>query len=255
MLPFVVLAGGLRHALVDRLLLVVALAVVCFGLSSGTCRADFVVFTPPPGDANELKLFNSVAVKDVMSFTGSVGMQKGGFPVLIQAGSAMDVTIDSGAGFATIKPDHGLLTTLTFTPQDIPGFKGNTIFNDFATNGQLVGPKGNADEMFSLSVVALEPDGSTKTIPFGPFTIKADSNGAFPFDFAVMGINGETIQSVTFSADNGIKESKQTEFSLAPNGPPPLVGAVPAPPSAILLGMGAVAVLFGLSRRGRVAAA
>jgi hypothetical protein len=189
---------------------IVGLALLCFGAATGACRADFVLYTPTPSSQTELKLYNSVPAKGVMSFTGSVGMQSGGFPVLVQAGSAMDVTIDTGAGFATIKPDTGLLTSLTFTPQS------NTVFNDFATNGQLQGPTGSASETFSLSVVAREPDGTNKTFVFGPTTIKADSNGAFPFDYAVIGLNGETIQSVTFSAPDGIKESKQTEFSLAP---------------------------------------
>jgi hypothetical protein len=197
----------------------VALALLCFVVTSGTCRADFIMYTPTPSDKTELMLFNQTAVKNVMSFTGSVGMQSGGIPVLVQAGTAMDVTINSGAGFATIKPDTGTLTSLTFTPQTFNGIPGNKLFIDFATNGQLAGP-GKTPETFTLSVVALEPNGTTKTFTFTE-TIQANSNGAYPFDFAVIGQNGETIQSVTFSAPNGIKESKQTEFSLAQAVPEP----------------------------------
>ncbi len=165
--------------------------------------------------------------------------------MLVQAGSLVDVTINTGAGFATIKPNTGTLNSLTFTPQDFAGMAGNTIFNDFATNGQLAGgPPGNTQETFNLTVVAREADGSNKTFMFGPVTINANTNGSFPFDFAVIGSNGETIQSVTFSAPNGIKESKQTEFSLAPGVQQP--AAVPEPATLLLVLSG----LAPLSLRG-----
>jgi hypothetical protein len=150
----------------------------------------------------------------------------------------MNVTIDTGAGFATIKPDTGTLTSLTFTPAS------NTTFEDFATNGQLVGP-GNKPETFTLTVV----DQLGKSFSFTQ-TIQANSNGAYPFDFAVIGTNGETIQSVTFSAANGIKESKQTEFSLAP-----AVVAMPEPSTMGLTLSGLASMgLFGLRHLRRRAA-
>src|SRR5712692_7750941 len=96
---------------------VVGLALLCFGAAPGTCRADFVLYTPTPSDKTEVKLYNSVAASNVRSFMGSVAMQRGGVPVLVTAGNAIDVTIDTGAGFATIKPHTGLLTSVTFTPQ------------------------------------------------------------------------------------------------------------------------------------------
>src|SRR5262249_49849643 len=182
-----------------------ALTLLWFGTAPAPCRADFQLFTPKPNDKTELMLYNSTALKSVTSFTGSVGAQSGGFQVLVTAGSAINVTLDTGAGFATIKPDTGTLTSLTFAPKNI------TAFSDFATNGQLDGPKGSSQETFTLTVY----DQVGKAFSFGPITIKADSNGAFPFDFGVISLNGETISKVVFSAPDGIKESKQTEFSLA----------------------------------------
>src|SRR6476660_3369563 len=70
---------------------------------------------------------NDATVKDVSTFTGTVGGH---------AGTAVTVTtignIDSGAGFSTITPiKGGTLTDLTFTPAD------DTLFTDFSFRGQL----------------------------------------------------------------------------------------------------------------------
>jgi hypothetical protein len=220
--------------------MVVAMTLTWLGIAPATCRADFMITTPMKGgpDPNELMLFNSNANMGAHSFTASVGQQSGGPAMLVTAGTGQ--TMDSGAGFANIKPDGtGLLTSVTFTPQSFAGIAGNKLYNDFGTNGQLVGPTGAAQEKFTLTVVALEPDGkTTKTFTFDE-TIKADSNGAFAFDFEVTGINGETIQSVTFAAPNGIKESKQTEFSLAPG----VVIPEPASMTLVLCGL----ACFGLA--------
>ena len=105
---------------VKRLLRCTILPVALCGflLLPGTGRASFVLITDTSGLTTE-KLFNSAAYKDVNSFVGSVGTQSGGFPVTVTAGQAMDVTVDTGAGFATIKPSSSSpspLTSLTFTP-------------------------------------------------------------------------------------------------------------------------------------------
>src|SRR6476660_10063562 len=55
---------------------------------------------------------NDAAVKDVSTFTGTVGGHTGTAITVDTIGN-----IDTGAGFATIKPTSGaLLTSLTFTP-------------------------------------------------------------------------------------------------------------------------------------------
>jgi hypothetical protein len=184
-----------------------ALAVIWLGLSPGTGQAGFVLFTPNPNSKDEFKLFNDEAHKNVTSFTATVGNKT---PDLV------DVTtvgaVDTGAGFANIKPaDNSIvLKSVTFTPRD------PNKFNDFATNFQLDGPKGSSQETFTLTVV----DNFGATFSFTQ-TVKADKNN-FPFDLAVIADTaGEFIKSVTLAAADGIKESKQTEFSLGASVPEP----------------------------------
>jgi hypothetical protein len=230
---------------VKRLLRCTILPVALCGflLLPGTGRASFVLITDTSGLTTE-KFFNSAAYNrpGVHSFMGSVGSQSGGYPVTVTAGAGQAVTVDTGAGFATIKPDVGLLTSLTFTPTD------DTLFNDFVTNGQLQGA-GNTPETFSISVT----DQNGVVWSFGPITINAHTNGSFPFDIGVVSNDGGTIKSVTFAAPNGIFESKQTEFSLAPG-----VSPTPTPePSTMALALSGLvgAGLAGLRRLRRQKAA
>jgi hypothetical protein len=223
---------------------IVPVALCAFLMLPGTGRASFVYITNPSGLTTEM-LFNSAAQHNVNSFVGSVGAQSGGIPVTVTAGQAMDVTIDTGAGFATIKPSSSSpspLTSLTFTPTD------DTLFNDFVTNGQLQGA-GNTPETFSISVT----DQNGVVWSLAPITIHANTNGSFPFDIGVVSNDGGTIKSVTFSAPDGIKESKQTEFSLAPGASSP---AVPEPSTMALVLSGLVSAgIAGLRRLRRPQAA
>jgi hypothetical protein len=207
-------------------------------LLPATGRASFVLITNTSGLTTE-KLFDSVAYHGVNSFVGSVGAQSGGPPVTVTAGVGSTVTVDTGAGFATIKPESGLLTSLTFTPTN------PTLFGDWVTNGQLDGPRGGLAVTFSIS--ATDQNGVTTT--FNNLQAQTNSNGNYPFDIGVLGTGGSTIKSVTFSADNliggvhyGIKESKQTEFSLAPS-------PVPEPSTMALALSGLVGFGFAGLRR------
>jgi hypothetical protein len=188
-----------------------ALAVIWLGLSPGTGQAGFVLFTPNPNSKDEFKLFNDKAYKNVTAFTAIVGKSM----------DLVDVTtvgaVDSGAGFANIKPANNsiLLTSVTFTPH-------NSKFNDFGTNFQLVGPTGNSQETFTLTVV----DNFGATFKFTQ-TVRADKNN----DLAVISdTEGEFIQSITLAAVNGIKEVKQAEFSR--------IASVPEPPTMALTFLG-----------------
>jgi hypothetical protein len=216
----------------------VGLALLGFGFAPSACRADFMLFVPRPNAHNELMLFNSDAHQNVTSFTASVGSQSGNPVVDIST----IVAVDTGAGFANIKPTNNvspapLLTSITYTP------KSQTLFNDFATNFQLMGP-GNTEEPWTLTVV----DKNGKSFVFSGMT-DANANGPLPFDLAVIGTNGETIKSVTLFAKNGFEEVKQTEFSLS---------ALPVPePSTMGLALSGLAsmALFGLRHLRRRAAA
>jgi hypothetical protein len=189
-----------------------ALAVLWLGVAPAVSQAGFVLFTPNPNSKTEFMLFNGKANMDVTSFIATVG-DKNGPAVTVSTVQA----VDSGAGFANIKAAKGnSFTSVTFTPAN------SMLFNDFATNGQLDGPSGASQETFTLKVV----DNFGASFMFTE-TIKADGNGAFPFDFAVIANqSGEFIKSVTFAAANGIKESKQTEFSLGNPVPEPATMAL-----------------------------
>src|SRR5437868_15510728 len=91
-----------------------------------SARATFMV-DPDPGGA---KLFIDVANKNVSDFEGFVGANNSSAPHV-----AIHTTgnVDTGSGFATIKPiKDGSLTELVFTPAD------PTLFSDFSFRGQLL---------------------------------------------------------------------------------------------------------------------
>ena len=107
--------------------------------------------------------------------------------------------VDTGSGFATIKPiTNGSLTDLIFTPEN------PNLFADFSFRGQLL-----ADANGTVTVMVQDNQGN----PAQSFTFSGLGTNS---DFARQGIislDGETIQSVTLMSD--FKEVKQIEFSLA----------------------------------------
>ena len=138
--------------------------------------------------------FIDVANSDVSTFGGTV------------QGNAITVdtteNVDTGSGFATIKPiNGGTLTDLIFTPSD------DTLFSDFSFRGQL------------------EPAGFSGTVDV-TWTDSAGTSGMLVFtgvkgpnsDFARLGIvsnDGETLKSVEISTPGSetFKEFKQVQFS------------------------------------------
>lgn len=170
---------------------------------SGSVRADFMIDPNPRGD----KFYNGDAYKDVSSFTGTVGGQHSGPEVTVDTVG----NVDTGAGFATIKPiKGGTLSSLTFTPAD-----GN-LFDDFSFRGQL-------EAAGSVTLTVQDNQGHAAQV----FTFSGLPKDA---DFDRIGIeavagSGETIKWVRLTSD-GFKEEKQNEFSFAPAH-----RAVPAPAS------------------------
>jgi hypothetical protein len=170
-------------------------------------------------------LFNDTANKNVTDFTATVGGHKG-FPVAVHTTGA----IDSGAGFANIKPSStgGPLTDLIFTPAD------PTIFGDFSFRGELLAAG------FVTVTVTDNQGNPPQTFVFGPF--KKDE------DFGRQGVfstDGETIKSVEITgaiALGGFKEVKQIEFSLASGAQIPDGGAT------VML-LGAALSVLGVARR------
>ena len=168
-------------------------------LASIPAHATFIIDTSCGEShcAGGTDFFNDSANHDVSTFTGTVGGHTGTAITVDTIGN-----IDTGAGFATIKPTtDALLTSLTFTPAD------NTLFSDFSFRGQLnpVGDTGVINVKWTDSL------GNFETIQFtgvpGPDK-----------DFDRLGIiskDGETLRSVEIftAAGESFKEFKQVQFS------------------------------------------
>ena len=167
----------------------------------GAAHATFIIDTScgEAKCAGGTDFFNDSANHNVSTFTGTVGGHTG-------TGVTVDTigNINSGAGFATIKPVRGgTLTSLTFTPTD------DTLFSDFSFRGQLA-PVGDTGV---INVAWTDSLGVTGILQFtgipGPDT-----------DFGRLGIvsnDGETLKSVvvTTALGESFDEFKQVQFSAA----------------------------------------
>lgn len=173
--------------------------------------------------------FIDMANKDVSTFMMGVGGHTGPQVTVTTTGN-----VDTGAGFATIKPTKdATLTELTFTPAD------NTLFNDFSFRGQLSDAGFNGD----INVFWTDSLGNTGEVSFtgvkGP---NADFNR-----LGIVSLDGETLASVevTTTGSGSFKEFKQVEFSFAT---PP----IPAPASIAVLASGLLGLLAVRRRKDRV---
>ncbi len=153
------------------------------------------LFQTDPSPAG-IKFFISNANKNVATFSGFVGGQHSGQPVTVDTTG----NVDTGAGFATIKPvKNGTLTDLLFTPMD------PNRFGDFSFRGQLMAV-GNVD----VTVQDNQGD-APQTFVFA--ITKANADFGRIGIIAVAG-SGETIKSVDVTSA-GFEEFKQVEFSNA----------------------------------------
>ena len=159
-----------------------------------------------PGD---LGFFNSAANKGVTNFVGSVGVQSGGPAVTVEPAIG---SVDTGAGYATIKPvKGGTLDSLEFTP-------ANPLdFSDFSFRGQIDNTGFN--DVLTVTVVGCMIVSSSCS-PEAPQTFTLTTDKGANADFSRLGIvstDGETILSVTVNTASGasFKEFKQVDFSPA----------------------------------------
>jgi hypothetical protein len=210
---------------------VVLLALLALGLIASPARADFMEI--PSGFSGAEKFFLAKAT-GVPSFDGFVGLQGPPAPEVHAVAGAGTVTVDIADGWATIKPDTGLLTALTFTPVNPNGF------DDFLSRGQLA-----ADG--SVTITVQDNQGhAPQSFTFSG--LKANQDFGFIGIIATAG-SGETIQSVKIEANagNSFNEVKQVEFSEAT--------AVPEPASLAMFGFGAIGLIGYAWRRRQLPAA
>jgi hypothetical protein len=201
-----------------KLRLVAVAAATAFIGCAGQAHAAFVSTTTEPN--GELKFFVDVHNSDTSSFTGIVGSNTSGPIVNVSTNG----NVDTGSGYATIKPaSHDTtLTDLTFTPEN------DTLFSDFFFHAQLV-------EAGDITLKVTDALGLLQTFTFSGIPKSADS-GPFGIMLADLG-DTDTIKMVELISD-GFKEVKQIDWSTSS------VSAVPLPASLPMFGVGMLALGF-----------
>jgi hypothetical protein len=193
-----------------------------------------------PGD---LKFFDSTDSKDVTSFVGSVGMEHGGLADTVDT----FVKTNTGAGYATIKPDvKGTLDELLFTPAN------PLAFSDFSFRGQI--EKAGFSDMLTVIVTGCLDVGGVCQKE-APQTIHLTTDAGANADFsrlAIFSMDRETIFSVEVETASGafFKEFKQVDFSPAGRGT-----TVPEPATWIMMLLGFGGAGAALRSRRRLATA
>ena len=190
---------------------------------SGAARASFI--TDPNcsnnGCPGGLKLYLDNAVSDKSSFVATVGGHSGPAVTVDTVGP-----VDTGAGFATIKPASGsTLVSLTFTPAN------GGLFGDFDFRGQML------SGFTGLATINVNWVGSNGPNDFGTIQFTVDKANQDFGAFGIISNDGDTLKSVQIAAVTpaDFKEVKQIEFSLGDPIDPP---TVPEPTSMALLGVG-----------------
>ena len=205
--------------MIKHKLLILISAVTVLGLSQA--GASFIKL-PSGEDAGGIKLYNDVANKNVTDFDAFVGQNHpdGHFVHIHTAGP-----VDSGSGFATIKPiKGGSLTDIIFTPDSM------NLYSDFSFRGQL-----NAISDGKVTLIVTDSLGIMTSFLFDGLGKNSDFERQ-----GIISEDGSFIKTVEIQSD--FKELKQLEISF---GDP---GSVPDGGSTVML-LGAALGSLGMARR------
>jgi hypothetical protein len=212
-----------------ELLALISGTLLLLGLTPAS--ATFIVSDTDAG----LQLHNGAAYSNVSTFTA-------GFQTLTGVSVTVDTVgnVDTGAGFATIKPENEtpstpLLTSVTFTPSI------DSLLNGFSFRGQLTGT-GTAP--FTVDLQVTDQLGILQTFAFTVAGLNQDFG-----PFGIVSTDGDTIKSVEllFPPEStwSFKSVKQIEFA----DPPSFAG--PEPTTLSLLGVGLVGLGIAARRKRR----
>ena len=204
--------------MIKHKLLILITAVTAIGLSQA--GATFIKLED--NDPDGIKLWNDEANKNVTDFNAFVGQNHpGGHFVHIHTAGP----VDSGSGFATIKPVKGMsLTDVIFTPDS------QKLYSDFSFRGQL-----NAISDGELTLIVTDNLGIKTTFIFDGLGKNNDFSRR-----GVISEDGSFIKTVELKSS--FKEIKQLEISF---GDP---GSVPDGGSTVML-LGAALGSLGMARR------
>ena len=193
-------------------------------MSTATAHASFVIGleSTAPAGITELSVFGQ-GDKNVNNFNLNIGANHATELANVTAGAGASVLVDIANGFATIKPDTGVLTSLLF----VPASTNVSSYGDFFFEGQLASQG---------TVTVLINDKYTGTSA----TIAANTDFA---GFGGWSIDGDVIKSILVTTDavGGFNQVKHLEFSVA--------SAVPEPSTWAMMLLGFAGVGFLAYRR------
>jgi hypothetical protein len=216
-------------------------AAVLVGLGARPARADMIFYNLTTYNVSGFTgPFAEVTVNLTSPTTAKItfdSLQNGGYTYLFHSQGAAGINTNGAATISNITATNAFSVLGFSTPVASDGGSGtedgfgnfsNTItlddgFQHSASEISFTLTKSSGTWSSAADVTAINNKGHILVAQIGPW------DGIFADGFAPTGY-----------ADSAVQTN---------NGPPPLIGTAPVPPSGILLGMGAIALLWTLRRQ------